>query len=673
MIYILGLIFSLINPISAAFAEDLMTVDVQGERPLNETMLSGSSSELLNDISSVSLRKNGGIADTPSIQGLSNDRVNVKIDGSIITNSCPNHMNPALSFVHPDQVVGIESFAGLDPVSNGGDNIAGTLLVKTKKVKFSEAGVDKKLKLRTFYKSNNFNSGVALSTEVASKKYYFSYEGLQEKAGRYKDGNGNRLKGTIYEQNNQAITLGRKITNGNTSLKFSRSNIPYQGFVNQYMDLLDNEVNMVQLSMNKSWNELKMEFLSSFTHTDHYMNKLRPERKGNMPMNTLSEEFNSSLKFQYRSVNFGLEYFQYRLEDWWKPVPGAMMMSPNAFKSIHHGKRDRLGAYVENTFNKGEKTEVLMGLRTDVVMMNTGKVRGYNTSNNAPVDEAHFNSLDRSKTDVNFDAVVALRHKLGAKNMVETGYARKTRSPNMYERYSWAGIKTPQAMDMRMINWFGDGNGYVGDVDLKPEVAHKFSVKYGFNDKKRFKFEFAPYFNYVENFIDANVLRSASATNYLQFANEDAVLYGFDFNADLLLYTSSTTGDYSLASSGSYTRGYRVDKKADLYHLMPLNISLSLKHQLSLWSSDLMLRLVSQKETVNKLRLEAQTAGYALVDFATRFKWSTFTWEIGVSNILDKDYQMPLAGVDLVNYQASSKTAQFGMGRSYNTNLIMEF
>jgi len=606
---------------SSVHAEELRAVEVQGSLPLNETLNSGSSSELLGDFSSIHLRKNGGIADVPSIQGLANDRVNLKIDGTIVTNSCPNHMSPALSFVHPDQVIGIESYAGLDPVSNGGDNIGGSILVKTKKTKFSMEGINQGVKLRTFYKSNNFNSGVGLSTFLSSNHYYFSYEGLQEKAGRYRDGNGKRLRGTLYEQNNQAITIARKIDDGDISLKVSRASVPYQGFVNQYMDLLDNRTDMAQLTLNKTWSKLSLEFLSSFTHTDHHMNKISSERKGKMPMDIKSDEFNTSMKFNYDDhLDFGLEYFQYHLEDWWDPV--GTMMAPNTFKSIHHGKRDRVGAFLENTFNKGEKFEVMAGIRTDIVMMNAGKVQGYNETMNAPVDAEAFNRQTRAKTDVNFDALLALRYNSSENETIEIGYARKTRSPNMYERYSWAGIKTPQNMDMRMINWFGDGNGYVGDVNLKPEVAHKFSLKYSYNDKQRFKFEVTPFFNYVENFIDANVLRSTGGTQYLQFANEDALLYGLDFNADVSLYSSATIGDFSLNTSGSYTRGYRVDKKADLYHLMPLNMNIKLRHQLSQWSSDLTLRMVSQKKTVNKLRLEAQTSGYALLDFATRFKWS---------------------------------------------------
>lgn len=672
MIYVWGLILCLLSLSPSIKADELQVIDIQGMMPLNESMLSGASSELLNDFSAIDLRKNGGIADTPSIQGLASDRVNVLIDGTMVTNSCPNHMNSPLSFVHPDQVAGIESFAGLDPVSHGGDNIGGSILIKTNKIKFSEGGLDKKLKVRSYYKSNNFNSGVALSTHLANSEYYFSYDGIQDKAGRYKDGNGHRVKGSLYEQNNHAIKVAKKITNGDIALKLSRSNIPYQGFVNQYMDLLDNTTEMIQINLNKSWDKLKFEFLTSFTHTDHHMNKIKSERPGKMPMDTSSDEFNTSLKFSYDSLNFGFEYFQYRLEDWWDPVSGTMM-GPNAFQNIHQGKRDRIASYVENIFNQGEKLEVLTGLRSDVVMMNTGKVRGYNEMMNAPVDAAHFNSQKRSRTDFNFDALLAFRYHHLTNQWIEAGYARKTRSPNMYERYSWAGIRTEQNMDMRMINWFGDGNGYVGDVDLKPEVAHKFSLKYSYNDKKKLRFEFSPFFNYVENFIDANLLRSMDGIQYLQFANEDAILYGVDFNTDISLYSSATLGDFSLNSTASYTRGYRVDKKADLYHLMPLNMNVKLKHQLFFWSNDLTLRMVSQKETVNKMRLEAQTPGYALLDFATRFKWSKFTWELGVSNILDKDYQMPLAGVDLVNYLPASRTAQFGMGRSFNTNFIMEF
>ena len=53
----------------------------------------------------------------------------------------------------------------------------------------------------------------------------------------------------------------------------------------------------------------------------------------------------------------------------------------------------------------------------------------------------------------------------------ELGYARKTRSPNLYERYAWS----TNMMASGMIGWFGDGNYYVGNVGLKPETANTVS------------------------------------------------------------------------------------------------------------------------------------------------------------------------------------------------------
>ena len=48
---------------------------------------------------------------------------------------------------------------------------------------------------------------------------------------------------------------------------------------------------------------------------------------------------------------------------------------------------------------------------------------------------------------------------------IEFGLARKVRSPNLYERYTWSTT----TMAALMNNFVGDGNGYVGNIDLKPE------------------------------------------------------------------------------------------------------------------------------------------------------------------------------------------------------------
>ena len=133
--------------------------------------------------------------------------------------------------------------------------------------------------------------------------------------------------------------------------------------------------------------------------------------------------------------------------------------------------------------------------------MNTGNVQGYNAMMYG-ADAAAFNALDHAKTDVNLDGSALLRYEPDPISQFELGFARKTRSPNLYERYAWS----TSAMGMNMIGWFGDGNGYVGNVDLKPEKAHTVSFTAGWHDaaQKIWEFKVTPYYSYVQDYIDVD-------------------------------------------------------------------------------------------------------------------------------------------------------------------------
>lgn len=67
-------------------------------------------------------------------------------------------------------------------------------------------------------------------------------------ANNYRDGKGDRVKGTLYNQNNQSATIARKLESGVVALKLTRAVVPYQGFVNQPMDLNDNVSNSGNLN-----------------------------------------------------------------------------------------------------------------------------------------------------------------------------------------------------------------------------------------------------------------------------------------------------------------------------------------------------------------------------------------------------------------------------------------
>ncbi|MDR2189610.1 MAG: TonB-dependent receptor plug domain-containing protein, partial [Azonexus sp.] len=83
---------------------------------------SSDTASLLRDAPGVSLQGAGGVSSLPIINGLADDRLRVKVDGMDLIASCPNHMNPALSYVDPGNVGKLTVYAGIAPVSVGGDS-----------------------------------------------------------------------------------------------------------------------------------------------------------------------------------------------------------------------------------------------------------------------------------------------------------------------------------------------------------------------------------------------------------------------------------------------------------------------------------------------------------------------------------------------------------------------
>jgi outer membrane cobalamin receptor len=100
------------------------------------------SARLLDALPGVSTYGAGGVSSLPVIRGLADDRIRIQVDGMDLISSCANHMNPPLSYIDPTNVDSIRLFAGVTPVSAGGDSIAGTIQVNSAPAEFAKAGED---------------------------------------------------------------------------------------------------------------------------------------------------------------------------------------------------------------------------------------------------------------------------------------------------------------------------------------------------------------------------------------------------------------------------------------------------------------------------------------------------------------------------------------------------
>lgn len=657
--------------------------------------MSGDVATALKDIPGVSVYEMGSRASLPVIHGMADDRVKIDIDGMTITSACPNHMNPALSYIDTTKIESINVVAGITPVSEGGDSIGGTIAVKTKDPKFADKAGEALIsgEVSGFYRSNNQARGASISATAANEKLSINYSGYAEQADNYKNGNGAIVRDTLYKQANHSATLAYKTFDGYIALKLAQSNTDYVGFPNEYMDMLANQSTSGNVIYKGKIGSLFIDANAYRQNTDHYMNKLIGERTGNMPMYTDAKESGLNVKAtlpysQTQTLKFGADYNRYRLNDWWPEdsVNHMAGMSPGTFLNINNGKRDRIGLFSEVVSQWSDRLSSIFGVRYDRVTMNTDDVHGYNgysgfigANNNDPLDAAYFNALEHKKVDNNFDITAMGKYVYSKNSDIELGFSRKTRSPNMYERYSWAGSSgiytNPIRMDMRMVNWFGDGNGYVGNLNLDPEVANSISATLSLHDsaEKEWGLKLTPYYTKVKDYIDIDLVNTSGGINYFQFINTDAHLFGADLSGYTTLSDTVDNGKVTLKGSMSYTRGFR-DNGGSLYHMMPFHAKISLDRVSGAWNNGIDIESVAQKNSVDTLRKEPLTPGYALVDVRTGYAWSKqLNMDFSVTNFFNKAYAMPLGGIDTVNYTANTYTPLQGMGRSFNAALSYKF
>ena len=403
----------------------------------------------------------------------------------------------------------------------------------------------------------------------------------------------------------------------------------------------------------------------------------------NTEVHTIGYTLKTELPLNARdTLRVGSEFHHQWLDDYWPPVAGSMMMGPNTYINVNASKRDRLGSFAEWEAKWSPQLTTTIGVRNDQVWMNTGEVQAYSTSmmNMADAMAAMaFNAADRKRHDSNWGWSAIARYAASDRAALEIGYARKVRSPNVYERYSWGR----GSMSSRMIGWYGDGNGYVGNLALKPETADTLSAALSLKGEgaESWSLKIAPHYTRVDDYIDAvklqdftDMMGMPTPFAQLQFVNQDAEFYGIDVSGELPLWASSAAGKVKLTASASWLRGKNRDDGGSLYHQMPLNARIGIEHALGGWENLIEVELIDDKTRVDATRNEPVTDGYALVNISTGYRFGSYRISLDVQNLFDTGYDLPLGGKSLGDYDATGSLRPVpGRGRSVNVGLSAAF
>jgi iron complex outermembrane receptor protein len=583
-----------------------------------------------------------------------------------------------------------------------------------------------------YYRSNGDQVGANVTLTAASQNASITYKGSMAKADNYKaggdfknyTGTGNlgqsiakdEVASTSFESQNQSLDLAYRQGNHLWQLGYNWQHIPEELYPNQRMDLVDNRLDRYNLrySGDLAWGTLEAQVYHETV--DHLMDFGSDKRfwygmastadpinfnsqpcspigtqacANGMPMYSQSETTGINLKAarqlsEKTNVRVGAEYQDYRLDDWWPASGGGMF--PYTFQNIENGKRERMSVYGEWETEVRPDWTSLFGVRYENLQTQVDPVHGYN-ADTAPTalpvngsamtmpsqqirDAAIFNNSDLSTTDHNWNVSLINRWQLSDTNDVELGLSRQQRSPSLYERYTWSTSNMMAGMN----NTVGDGNGYVGNPNLKPETSNKIALTFDLRDKNdQWAVKLTPYFSLINDYVDAvqwdNVTNQPKATNtpdqynVLRYVNQDARIFGADLAASKKL-GATKWGEFDTTASLNYTHGKNTDTNSPLYNIMPFNAKLALNHQLNGWKNRIEWVGVSAKDRVSTPRNEIKTAGYGLLNLSTGYDWKNTNMTVGIDNVLDKKYALPLGGAYMGQGRTMSMNSELGTGIS---------
>ncbi|MDD2919281.1 TonB-dependent receptor [Rhodoferax sp.] len=658
---------------------------------------------LLVDVPGLSLYGAGGVSSVPAINGLADDRLRIKVNGMDLIASCPNHMNLALSYIDPTQVGALTVYAGIAPVSSGGDSIGGTITAESLAPEFAAPGQNAIVKgeAGTFYRSNNSASGANLSASYATETFNISYSGATSKADNYTAGGDfktydftgrightlarDEVGSTAYETRNHTLGLAFKHDKHLLEAKVGIQDLPFQLYPSQRMDMLHNKQDSLNLHYLGQFDWGSLDARAYQENVDHFMD-FGPDKRywygmasgggaaldgapcaapvygmgptscaAGMPMYTEGQTTGLGVKADVilnsqNRLRAGAELLQYRLDDWW-PASGAGM-GPGTFWNIKNGERDRRALFAELETRKSAQWMTLVGVRVEQVRSDAGQAAGYSPAGGGfqGRDADAFNAKSHASTDNNVDLTALAKYTANANYDIEFGFAHKVRSPNVYERFTWSTWQ----MAALMNNFVGDGNGYVGNLALEPESANTLSATFDWHAAdSSWGFKATPFYTQVDDYIDAvqwNATTNTPATtlvtdkfSVMKYMNQSARLYGANVSGHMPL-AKTGWGEFGFKGLLNYTRGTNETTGGNLYNIMPLNAKLAVTQKAGGWDNSLELVAVKAKTDVSAVRNEIKTPGYSLVHVRTSYSWKTVRLDLGVENLFDTLYSLPTGG-----------------------------
>ena len=603
-----------------------------------ETAAARDTAALLETAPGAAVVRNGQQTGIVQLRGLFGDRINISVDGMHITPACPNHMDPPLHYITAQSLAEMQVIAGITPVSQGGDSIGGTVIAKSAAPRFGDAATFASFgRLGAGYNGSNTGDDEHVLVGGANNRFSVGYAAEHQRGDNLRFAGG-EVADTGYTLNNQDLTLATKTGAGVWRLDAGKHKTQDAGTPALPMDMIRDDADTLALGYQGDAGFGAIEAKIYRHSIDHLMDNysLRPAAMSRMFAPATSDDSGASLATSIARgdsvLRFGAEFLQNEFDSYSQNAVSGVRQD-----IIRDATRDRLGVYGEWQANLGQSWQTIAGLRQDTVRSDTADIvnRGM-----APLsDQTSFNSRAHDFTDHNWDATLLARYRASPGADYEIGLARKTRSPNLVERYIWSPSNASAGQ--------ADGRTYLGNLDLTPEVSHQVSLGAAWHGAV---WRIAPsvFYNRVSDYIQGTPIArlDSSGNPVLQYTNLGrADLYGMDGR-----WSYQWSEALGLRGTLSYVRGENQDNGDNLYRIAPLRGDVNLDYRRGAWKHTVEWRLAARQDKVSAYNGETPTGGYGLVNLRTRWQLSkAASLSAGVENLFDKYYADHLGGINRVS------------------------
>ena len=641
-------------------------------------------SHLMKQIPGGNTNANGPLSGQVQYRGMAGPRINVRVDGMLIHGGGPNWMAPPLHHIPAGLMEELTVEKGVASITTGG-GIGGAVTARWKKPDFGGDADGSWRWSGDFeggFSTSDTGNNQALMAGLSSANRRIYLMGSRDEGDDFDSGE-RKVKATGYERDVLGLGYGLRQGGHEFEINLRRLETGETGTPSLPMDIEWFDTDLWNLRYATDLNDVGVQLRLYGSTIDHGMNNFKLRQAPDFTSLSLAPFQGDDKRFmKAESDEYG---FKLTLD---RALAGGTLQAglegraaehnttvtdpdfdPFFVDNFNNNQVDQLSAFGQWSSVIGHRWYLEAGAALHRVETSAGEVDAFPARLVDQNPEAwpdgtppravwllreRFNNADRSQTDTNLDAVLKTRYQATGELVVELAAARKTRSPMYQERYIWIPLETNGGL--------GDGNNYMGNPELDPEVSHQIELGLDWTPGA---LQISPrvYFRHLDDYIQGvpvtdGVTRAVSGKangdpTPLRLANTEARIYGADLSFGLPL-----PGRFRLEGQASVTRAEREDISDYLYRVAPDSIRATLSYHSGALSLRLQQVLVARQDRLSATNTDdpedagnsfRETPGYGLthvfVDYTINRNLSL---KAGLENLWDREYTDHLTGFNRV-------------------------